>query len=369
MSATDFYAQQPYNKDAWGQKAYDEFKDLFFFTGMLGQGESAIVEHITDLSKNNKGESGAWLHSIADIHGGGVFGDNTLEGRFRSLDASFIKVNFSQLRNGVVTKGRLSEQKSVIDTRKVFRKKMARWLAETLEEQAILTMSGLSYSLNLDGSARSVPAGQDAWTALEYAADVSAPTANRHVRWDATNGFEAGATASVDTADVVKYEMLPDLAALASTRNLTPLRIGGEEIFVWLVHEDAFAALWKDANFRTAVVGAGQRGSEHPIFKGRGYLTLNGILIKPYKRVFTNKNAAVKWGGGAVEGSRSLLLGAQALAMADLGPVGWEEEFYDLKNRWALGVDKMAGFLKPKFLDSYTNTVEDFGVIAVDHAL
>ena len=79
MSATDFYAQQPYNKDAWGQKAYDEFKDLFFFTGMLGQGESAIVEHITDLSKNNKGESGAWLHSIADIHGGGVFGDNTLK--------------------------------------------------------------------------------------------------------------------------------------------------------------------------------------------------------------------------------------------------------------------------------------------------
>ena len=50
MSATDFYAQQPYNKDAWGHKAYDEFKDLFFFTGMLGQGESAIVEHISDLS-------------------------------------------------------------------------------------------------------------------------------------------------------------------------------------------------------------------------------------------------------------------------------------------------------------------------------
>ena len=70
-----------------------------------------------------------------------------------------------------------------------------------------------------------------------------------------------------------------------------------------------------------------------------------------------------------MEGSRSLLLGAQALAMADLGAVGWEEEFYDLKNRWALGVDKMAGFLKPKFMDSHTGTVEDFGVIAVDHAL
>ena len=72
MSATDLYAQQPYNKDAWGHKTYDEFIEQFYFTSALGSGETAIIDHITELTKNNKGESGAWMHLVCDVHGGGV---------------------------------------------------------------------------------------------------------------------------------------------------------------------------------------------------------------------------------------------------------------------------------------------------------
>jgi hypothetical protein len=32
-------------------------------------------------------------------------------------------------------------------------------------------------------------------------------------------------------------------------------------------------------------------------------------------------------------------------------------------------VDKAAGFAKSKFKDSLTDTVEDFSIVAVDHAL
>jgi len=371
MSATDLYTQQPYNKDAWGHKAYDEFMAQFYFTGMLGNGENAIIEHITELTKNSKGEAGAWLHLITDIHGGGVVGDNTLEGRLRQLETSWIRCQFDQLRNGMETKGRMSEQKAVVDARKAFRQKLARFFAQSYEEQAVLTQSGISYALNTDGSTRTIPAGQDAWTDLAYAADVSAPTANRFVRWTAASGFVAGDTTQVAATDVMKYEMLPDLEALAATRNLTPLRMGGEDYYVWLIHTNAMAALWKDANFRAAVVQGESRGPDNPIFKG-SKVTMNNLIIKPYKRVYNTKGAAStsKWGsGGTVDGSRSLLLGAQALAMVDLGAVNWEEENYDFNARWALAGDKMAGFLKPKFKDSYTGTVEDFGCIAVDHAL
>ena len=371
MPQTDFYASQPYNKDAWGHKAYDEFMANFFFTGMLGSGEEAIIDHITELTKNNKGEAGAWLHLVADIQGGGVVGDNTLEGRLRALEASWIRCNFDQLRNGMETKGRMSEQKSVINARKQFRKKLARFFALAYEEQAVLTASGISYAFNTDGSPRVTPPGQDAWVDLLYAADVTAPTANRHVRWvGASNTFVAGNTASVVVGDVMKYEMLPDLEALGTMRNLTPLKIDGEEFFVWMIHTNALAALWKDINFRNNVVNGETRGSKNPIFKGTK-VTMNNIIIKPYKRTYSTIGAAAgsKWGGaGTVNGSRSLLLGAQALAMVDIGPINWEEEHYDFNARWALAGDKMAGYLKPKFLDSYTGTVEDFGVIAVDHA-
>lgn len=371
MTATAFYAQQPYNKDAWGHKAYDEFKDQFFFTGMLGEGENAIIEHITELTQNEKGVAGAWLHLIADIHGGGVVGDNTMEGRERELEASWMRVNFDLLANAMVTKGKKDDQKSVINARKAFRKKLARFFAESYEEQAILTMSGISYAFNTDGSTRSTPVGQDAWTDLDYAADVAAPTSNRHVRWNGSD-FVAGATASVTATDVCEYDMIPALEALARGRNLTPVRIGGQEYFVWLIHTDAMAALWQDSNFRSIVKDAGVRGNENPIFKG-SYITMNNIIIKPYRRTYSTKGAAsgsAKWGAGSdVEGSRSLLLGAQALAMVDLGAVNWEEDPRDFNRRWALMGEKMAGFGKAKFLDSYTDTTEDFSVIAVDHAL
>ena len=370
MSATDLYAGQPYNKDAWGHKAYDEFLDQFFFTGMLGNGISAIIEHITELSKNNKGEAGAWLKLICDIHGGGVVGDNTLEGRERELEASWQRVQFDYLRNAMVTKGKKSEQKSVIDARKQFRQKMARWLAESLEEQAILTASGISYAYNTDGSARVTPAGQDDWTALDYASDVSTPTANRFVRWDAVDGFVAGDTTAVAAADTPVYAMLPELEALARGRNITPIRVDGDEYHVWMIHTDAMAKLWRDTDFRSVVRDAGVRGKDNPIFKG-ALVSMNNIIIKPYRRCYSTKGAASgsKWGGGPVNGSRSLLMGAQALAMVDLGPVGWEEDDKDYNHRWGLAVDKAVGFAKSKFKDSLTGTVEDFSIIAVDHAL
>lgn len=372
MSATDFYGQQPYNKDAWGHKAYDEFIEQFFFTQFLGKGGMSVIDHITELSKNRKGEAGAWLHTVLDIHGGGIFGDNTTEGRERSLESSWIRANFDQLRNPLVTKGRLSDQKSVIDARKQFRKKTARWLAETLEEQAILTASGIGYGFNTDGSPRITPAGQDPWTDLAYAADVTAPTAGRHLRWNAaTNSLVAGDTTSVAATDLPKYALVAELEAVGAEKRMTPVRIDGEDFLIWMISKRTMAQLWRDSDFRQVVVNGEQRGSKNPIFRG-AKVTMNNIIIKPYLRVYNTKGAASgsKWGsGGLVDGTRSLLMGQQALGFVDLGSANWEEDDRDFKNQWALCVDKMCGWLKPALKNSHTGTVEDVGICAVDLAI
>lgn len=372
MSATDFYAQQPYNRDAWGHKTYDEFIEQFFFTQFLAKDGMGVIDHITELTKNRKGEAGAWLHTVLDIHGGGIFGDNTAEGRERMLEASWIRANFDQLRNPLVTKGRLSDQKSVIDARKHFRKKTARWLAETLEEQAILTASGIGYGFNTDGSPRMTPAGQDPWTDLEYAADVTPPSANRHLRWNgATGDLVDGDTSAVAAADLPKYGLVAELEAVGAEKRLTPVRIDGEDYLVWLISKRTMAQLWQDADFRQVVVNGETRGSKNPIFRG-AKVTMNNIIIKPYLRVYNTKGAAAgsKWGAaGAVDGTRSLLLGQNALGFVDLGAANWEEDTRDFKNRWALCVDKMAGWLKPALKNSHTGTVEDVGTLAVDLAI
>ncbi len=370
MSATDFYAGQPHNKYAWGQAAYEEFIEQFYFTGMLGKGDN-VVEHITSLSKNDKGVEGAYLHLIPQVRGGGIVGDNSAEGRLRNLQADWQLVNFGQLRNGMETKGRYAEQKSILNNRREFRKQTARFFADTYEDQAILTASGISYALNTDGSTRDTPAGQDNWTELPYAADVSAPSANRHFRWDATSGLVAGDTSLTDAADVPEYDMIPDIWAKARELRIPPLRIDGRDHLVWLVHTSTMAKLWKNADFRTIVKDADSRGRDNAIFKN-SFVAMNGLIIKPYERVYNTGGAASgsKWGAGsAVDGTRSLVLGAKALAMVDLGPINFEEEHYDFGNRWGLVGDKMAGFAKAKFLDGRTGTSEDYSVMAVDLAL
>ena len=374
MSATDFYAGQPFNNVAWGHKTYDEFMEQFFFTQFLNTTGDGVVDHIKELTKNNKGVSAAWVHRILDVHGGGIFGDNTAENRERTLEASWWKVNFDQLRNPFVTKGRVSEQKSIIQTRKHFRKKSARWLAETLEEQAILMASGISYAFNTDGSPRLTPAGQDPWTDLEYAADVTAPSLNRYFRWDvngASKQLLAGDTTQVAAADLPSYGLVAELEALGAEKRLTPVVIDGEEFLIWMISKRTMAQLWQDADFRAVVVNGETRGSKNPIFRG-AKVTMNNIIIKPYLRTYNTKGAAggSKWGAaGAIDGTRSLLLGQGALGFVDLGPANWEEDTRDFKNRWALCVDKMAGWGKPQHKDSYTGTIEDDGIIAVDLAI
>ncbi len=100
---------------------------------------------------------------------------------------------------------------------------------------------------------------------------------------------------------------------------------------------------------------------------------MNGLVIKPYTRVFNTRGAASgsKWGaGGLVDGTRSLLLGAQALALADLGVPQWLEDERDYGNRNAVGIKKYGGWLKPQFPSSYDGgSVEDFGMAVIDFAL
>lgn len=372
MGATDFGSMEPQKKLAYRLKAYEEFQEKFFFTKMLGKDGSSVIEHITELTKNAKGEAGAFFHLIPRLTGGGVVGDNELRGRERTLSAHWNRVNYDQIRNGVINKGKLSDQKSVIQFRRPARRSLSTWLADAWEDQAILTASGISFALNTDGSPRETPEGQDPWTDLEYAADVKPPSPNRHFRWDKDNGLVAGDTDAVAAEDVVTYDLLPMLKARAAMKRITPIVAGGKEYYILLVHEDTMARLYRDANFRQALVGADARGGNHKIFTG-AHVTMNGLVIHPYARVFNTSGAASgsKWGqSGTVDGTRSLLLGSQALALADLGAPDWEEEKPDYKNRLGIALAKMGGWLKPQFPSSYDGgSVEDFGLMAIDHAL
>lgn len=372
MGATD-YGQMPAEKlNAYSLKMYEEYSEKFFFTGAQGKG-SAVIEHVKELTANSKGEVGAYFPLIPRLVGGGIVGDNNMDGRERTSTAHWQKVNYDQFRNALINKGRLSDQKSLIHLRKTHRPLLSSWLADANEDQCILTASGIGYNFNLDGSPRVTPDGQDDWQDLAYAADVTPPSANRHLRWDAgSNSLMEGDVAQMVTGDTITYDALPELKAFAMNKRIPPVRIGGKDVHILLVYTNVMARLWRSADFRSSIVNAGERGGNNP-FQRFGHNTIHDLLVVPYARVFNTTGAASgqKWGAaGDVNGSRCLLLGAQALARADLENPQWQEESKDYNNRQGFGIAHMGGWLKPQYPSSYDGgSLEDFGVAAFDVAI
>lgn len=369
MAFTPFGQQMPEQKKLWVKESIRAFRSQFFFQKFTGESENSIVQVVNELKPTEKGDR-AFISLVNDLQGSGIVGDNDIDGRYEALESGYVEIKTDQLRNGVKSKGRVDDQRSVLNFRKEGRDKLAYWRANIIEEMTILTASGISYAYKTDGALRGTN-GQDALTDLDFAADVSAPTANR---WFAFNGTSlvAGDTTTVTTAYVPKYGMLVDLAAEARTRGIKPLRAGGKEYYAYLCHPKTLARLKKDADFRDVLVNAGVRGDGNPLFTGADAITVDGLLIHTNNRVFNTSGTATKWGASnLVEGTRSLLMGCQALAYADLWDAAtWFEGKDDDGAKDKITIGMYCGLRKPKFVSRLdSNTVQDFGVMALDLTL
>lgn len=350
----------------WKKDAIRVFREELFFKRFMGTDENNIVQYITELKKTDTGTK-AMIGLIPDLAGNGVVGDNELDGREEAMDAYWLDINIDQLRNAVKSKGRKAERQAVFKVRSEARDRLSRWRANLIDELMILSASGIAYSYNTDGTARSGTG--DPLTSLDFAADVTAPSSNRHFCYTGS-ALAAGDTTAITSSYVPKYGMIVDLMAEARTRGIKPLKIGGQDHYVYLCHPKHFAQLKKDADFRDAIINAGARGDKNPVFSG-ATVTMDGLIIHTNNKVFTTLGAASgsKWGSGStVNGTRSLLMGCQALAFADINEnMMWEEEVKDYGNRYGIAIAAFNGILKPKYVSRFdSGTAQDFGVMAVD---
>ena len=370
MAFTAFGAQMPEQKKAWVKETIKTFRENFFFEKFMGKGENSIIQTIKELRKTENGDR-AVIPLVQDLKGSGIVSDNEINGRGEELESFWLEVHTDQLRKMVASKGRVDDQRSVLDFRTEAKDKLAYWRAGVQEELIILTASGVSYQYNTDGSLRHVGSEDDLST-LEFAADVTPPTAGRHYSFNGSD-LGPGDTTAVTTAFAPKYGMIVDLMAEAKVRGIKPLKVGGQDHYVWLCHPRTFAKLKKDPDFRDVVVNAGERGKMNPIFTG-ATLTMDGLIIHTNMRVFNTLGAASgsKWGSdGTVNGVRTLLMGCQALGHADLWKsASWNEEKEDHKARLEISIAQYWGVRKFRYPSRRDgDTVQDFGVIALDLAL
>ena len=364
MAVTNFARLTPRQKIVWSRDVWSAARNQMFIKKFLGSDEGAMIQRITELTKDEKGEK-VLIHLVADLVGDGVIGDNNREGMEEEMMSYSQEITIDLISHQVLSKGKLAEQKTVIKFREMARTRLAYWMADRVDQLGMLTLSGVSYAFNLDGSKRD---SESPFPDLAFAADVTAPSSKRHRLWNGTN-LVPGDTSAVTSTCVPKYAMIVDAVAYAKTHYIKPLRAGGRDYYVLLIQPNTLAQLKKDPDYQRAIITALPRDAKNPWFTG-ATVTIDGAVIHEDNRVFGTQGAPAgeKWGAdGNVNGTRSLLCGAQSLGMADLEEPEWVEKKFNYDKKLGISVDKLLGFLKPKFYSIYDKSVEDFGVLAIDH--
>ena len=369
MSVTNFAALTDEQKTVWSRDLWKAARNNMFLNRFTGKGANAMIQRITELTKSEKGAR-AVITLVADLEGDGIVGDNQLDGNEESIKAYDQVIQIDQLRNANRHKGRMADQKSIVNFREQSKDVLAYWLADRLDQMAFLTLSGVAYSFKNNGAARDA---NSQLTQLDFAGDVTAPSTNRHRWWDSTNNaLKPGATGSVIAGDTPSYRMLVEMKAYAKTQYIRGIRgQGNEEYFHVFMSPQGLAKLKLDSDFLANIRNAGVRGSSNPLFSG-SMVMQDGLVIHEFRHVFNTVGAASgsKWGSGStIDGQRILMCGAQALGLADLGSPYWVEEGKDYENQQGISVGKICGFKKPVFRSQVSSTDEDFGVLCVDTAI
>ena len=383
MATTNYSTLTGDQLQVWSRDFWRVARNMSFINQFAGSGQNAMVQRVTELTKSNKGTK-ANITLLADMTGDGITGDNTLEGNEEALKAFDITIELDQLRFANRVAGRMADQKTVVNFREQSRDALAYAMADRMDQLAFLTLSGVAYTNKNNGALRatSSSAGHEL-VDLEFASDVSAPTTNRHRRWDATNGLVAGDTTAVVAADKITYECIVNLKAYAKDQYIRGIRgAGNDEMFHLFVTPSQMKDLKLDSDFLANVRNAGVRGNANSLFAGSSSLMVDGVMVHEFRHVFNTSGATAgtssnagdagyKWGADAdVNGARALFCGAQALAMADIGLPEIVEDTFDYENQAGISVGKIFGLRKPKYksVTSDYATDEDFGVIALDTA-
>ena len=370
MAVTNFNALTTEQKTVWSRDIWKQARNMAFVSKFTGKGPNSMIQRVTELTKSEKGTR-AVLTLVADLEEDGVAGDDQLEGNEEAIRAFDQVIQIDQLRQANRHKGRLADQKSVVNFREQSRDVLAYWLADRMDQLAFLTLSGVAYGLTNRGATRS----GSAFPSLDFAGDVVVPSAQRHFQWDGVaSGLIASDLASISAADdKPSWAMLVEAKALAKEKYIRGIKgPGGQEFYHVFMTPTGMAKLRQDSDYLANVRNAGVRGAMNELFKGTDTVMVDGLMIHEYRHVYNNAalpDGSREGASNDVTFQRTLFAGAQALGMADIAAPDWIEKGFDYDNQQGISISKMFGYLKPQFYSNIDASTQDFGLLAIDNAI
>ena len=309
MAVTAFASNNALTKKLWSEKLYRDIKKSLFLSNMIGKGSENIIE-LKDDFKKDKGDKVTFgiRMRITDRGQSSSTTGITLEGNEVALSTYDFSVELEEKGQAVRAQSKLTLQRTAFDLRNEMKSALADWGSEELEVYMLEKL-------------------------------LASPSTNRYI--DATG---TGDTMTLDTLRGARRK------AVTASPTIRPVNVDGKKYYVALMHPLAIKGLLADDDIVNINTNARERGTDNPLVKGADYI-VDGILIYEYNRaeLLSTGNVAT-----------SLLLGAQAGALAWAQEPEWMEKDFDYGRIPGVAVDMIVGFGKTKF------NSEDYGVIAID---
>lgn len=344
-----------------------------------------------------------------------IMGDRNAEGKGVAMSFSNQDVNIDQWTFPVNAGGRMSQQRTVHDLRKLARSQAVGLASRYFEQRTLVHLAGARGQAN--GADWVVPlqtasgvdfSGGDADFADIMINPVLAPTYNRHYVVNGTALTQGGQQlGSIASTDDLSLDHIDQVRNIIDNLDLTlqPVRIADdpaaddEPMWVMLCPPNVYSQLLRDGQLRSFQQNAINRasfGSKHPLFRGEVGMW-NGILVKKmsrsikwlpgdYTKVITSANAATatetsqQINAGLTAGygvERCVVLGAQALACAygkdakSGTHYSWAEKLHNFEREPEFAVFGVEGSTKVRFNvpdESGNKIPTDHGAIVIDVA-
>jgi N4-gp56 family major capsid protein len=269
----------------------------------------------------------------------GIAGDNTGEGNEEAIQTFTMDLFINQLRFLARTSGRMTQQRVPFSVRE----QMMQGLADLWRER-------------MDTWVMNCLASNTAQTDTRYTGHNSVTTA------DSSHQIYAGVATdesnlSADTSQIFSLAIIDraKLRAMTVTPVIRPAKVGGKTRYIMFISPEQHFDLRRNTSTNEYIdiaksVDSGWGRGENPLFAGGTYIgQYNGVGLYESFRL-----PRITTGGGANQGGRAVLCGAQAL-VASFGrgnspeKFTWVEEDFDYENQLGIAAGSISGMTKARY--------------------
>lgn len=306
---------------------------------------------ITDLSVDPKGDT-VYVDAFDVTGGKPIMGDRNAEGQGKPLTSSSFPVKIDLATHNVDAGGKMARQRTRWELRRIAKAEIAAYFPRLIWQRCITHLFGMRGSQT--GQSWDVPLDTDDDFLEIMINAVKAPTRNRHLVLDDTNGLVIGGELvnSLASADVWKLKQLDNLALILEaieTKIPVPRVVGDEQATdsplkgILMMPPASYNSLITDVSSSTSNLRAFQAAVEQrqkwapdsAVFRGECGIW-RGVLVKKMEHtIYRDAGQAVKYVaaadkltatessttvaaiGAGFQMERCVLMGAQALARAE----------------------------------------------------